>query len=223
MKKLLFTASLICSLGLVHAQEKIEVKKGNESYNEVGNHESIIMSIPYTNMDDANKALKKELKDWKGKVDEKDNQFFMDDGELKEMGENTFDAYAKLYKDVEEKIYVAIAINLGGAYMTEAEHPDKYRTIKKKLYEFCQNTAREGLSNQIKEAEDVLKDQEKELKDLQKDKEDHEEDIAEKKEEIKELEAEVDKNVENQEAQKKKISNQKNMINELNNLKTNFK
>ena len=125
--------------------------------------------------------------------------------------------------DVEDKIFVAIAINLGGAYMTEAEHPDKYRTIKKKLYEFCQNTARDGLSDQIKEAEDVLKDQEKDLKDLQKDKEDHEEDIAEKKEEIKELEGQVEKNVQDQESQKKKINLQKSIIKELNELKTNFK
>lgn len=223
MKKLLLVATLLFSVSHLQAQEKIQIKSGSESYEDVGKQPSIIMSIPYTVLDDASKALKKEMKDWKGKVDNNGDEYFLDDGELKSMGENTFDAYSKVYKDVEGKIWVSIAVNLGGAYMTESEHPDKYRAIKKQLYEFCQNTALDGLKNQIKEAEDVLKDQEKELEDLQKDKQDNEEDIKKLEEEIKELETEIETNVSNQEEQKKKITNQKNIIENLNDLKSKFK
>lgn len=223
MKKLLFVAALLFTVSSIQAQEKIKIKSGNETYKHVGKQPSIIMSIPYTNMDDASKALKKEMKNWKGKVDKNDNEYFLDDGELKEMGENTFDAYSKVYKDVDDKIWVSIAVNLGGAYMIESEHPDKYRAIKKQLYSFCQNTALDGLKNQIDASEDILKDHKKELKGLVKDKEDYEEDIQDLKEEIKEIEGEIKTNESNQEKEKEKISNQKNIIKELNELKSKFK
>ncbi|HIP37434.1 MAG TPA: hypothetical protein EYG85_11330 [Crocinitomix sp.] len=208
--KTIFTL-LIAFVGFTTTAQ-VTVESKNVSVN--GSHPGFYITIPYGNKKLIEKELKDELKSWKGNYSNKD-LIFVDDCKLKEVGDNTFDVYAKVEGLKEGGGTISLAIDLGGAYLDASEHSDKYKVIEARLYKFAVQTAKNVIDIEVKEEEKKLKEKEKELEDLKKEKEKKEKAIQDWQNEIKKAEEEIKENEKSQEDKNKEIEEQKNKVKEV--------
>lgn len=208
--KTLFTLLIACVGFTSFAQVKVESKKVNVN----GSHPGFFITIPYGDKKMVEKELKDELKSWKGKYSNKD-VIFVDDCKLKEMGKNTFDVYAKVDEITEGGATISLAIDLGGAYLDQSEHSDKYKVIEARLYKFAVQAAKNVIDIEVKAEEKKLKEKEKELEELKKEKEKKEKHIQDLQNEIKKTEEEIKENEKSQEEKDKEIEEQKNKVKEV--------
>lgn len=180
MKRLTVGLMLMSSVAL--AQEKIEVAEktlpidGKE-------RNCLTVSVKGANVEEVSKAWKKQLKDLKGKVDDK-TVIFCDDCKDKSMGDNTFDVYSIVELTRDTSARLAAAFDLGGADLSSAEHPEKYAAAAKIVRAFGVEQAKAVVQGQIDASEKTLKSLEKDLDKLQKDKEKSEKTITDSKGEI---------------------------------------
>lgn len=158
---------------------------------EGGAKHALVFTVHHSNTDQVLKFLKSKIKAWKGSVKAK-NEIFVDNGKVKGMGENTFDAYIKVGGHESGDVHVAVAIDLGGAYLSSKDHPDKFRFMEGELIKLAKAASKDGL-------EATLKAQEKELKDMEKDHEKMVKDKEKMEAEIEELKGKVEENVAAQE------------------------
>ena len=175
---------------------------------------SLSVTIKDATVDDVKKAWKKQLKDLKGKVSDK-TIIFGDDCELKSMGDNTFDVYSVIEDLGENGIKVSAAFDLGGAYLSTAEHPAKYPAAEKLMRSFAVAQAKEVVKLEIDATQKILKGFEKELSGLEKDKSKLEKDIEDYQKKIEEAKAEIEKNVSDQANKKTEIEGLKATISDL--------
>ena len=131
------------------------------------------------------------------------------------MGKNTFDVYAKVDEIAEGGATISLAIDLGGAYLDQSEHSDKYKIIEARLYKFAVQAAKNVIDVEVKAEEKKLKDREKELDELKKEKEKKEKHIQDLQNEIKKTEEEIKENETSQEEKGKEIEEQKNKVKEV--------
>ena len=137
---------------------------------------------------------------------------FADDCKMKDMGDNTFDAYGTVEENGEEGVFVLVAIDLGGAYLNSGEHGDQFKVMEKILQKWAIDVAKEVVGEEIKEEEKVLKDKEKELEDLEKEQEKLEKEIEDYKKKIEENEKAIEESKKAQEEQKEKIKEQQGVV-----------
>lgn len=166
---LLLTISLSAQITVVEKNVKVKLTENG-----------IFLTIPYGDKKVFEKALKDELKGWKGKLSTKDF-FFADDCKLKAIGENTFDTYALVEDMTKGGVTMSVQIDLGGAYLSSKVHPAEYKIFEKKLYDFAVNTSKEIIEEQAKAEEKVMKEQEGELEDIAGEIESQKEAISEAK------------------------------------------
>ena len=102
----------------MRAQEK------NYNFSEASNVNSIVVEIPYANNDFVNGRLKKLLKGW-GKHKESKGEHSSLMVEMKDMGKMPFNVYVRLNEGNNEIISVHFGIDLGGAFLSKREHPEK--------------------------------------------------------------------------------------------------
>jgi hypothetical protein len=175
---------------------------------------SLSIIIKDATVDDVNKAWKKQLKDLKGKVSDK-TIIFADDCQLKSMGDNTFDVYSVIEDLGENGIKVSAAFDLGGAYLSTADHPDKYPAAEQLMRNFSVAQAKEVVKSEIAASEKILKGFEKEFSGLEKDKSKLEKDIADYEKKIEEAKAAIEKNLADQANKKTEIEGLKATISDL--------
>jgi molecular chaperone DnaK (HSP70) len=206
MKK---TVTLLLALLTLNsfAQVTVEEKKVNID----GPKNGFLLSVPYGDQKSLEKALKDELKSWKGKYSEK-GFIFVDDCKLKEMGDNTFDVYAKVEANPDGGGNISLAIDLGGAIMTSNEHPGKAKVINTKLYKFGVKAAKDVVGEEVKEEEKILKERNKELEDLEKEQEKLEKEIEDYKKKIEDNKKAIEEAKKNQEAKKEEIKTQEEKV-----------
>lgn len=161
--KTLFTLMLLLTVSALNAQIQISEKKVDVDGSENGYH----ITIPYGDKKIISKYLKDELKSWKGKVVTKDF-FFADDCRFKDMGKNTFDAYARIEDITKGGVNVYVKVNLGGAYLNSKDHPGDFKFIEKKLYNFAVNAAKDIIEEEAKVEEKIMKGQGSDLEDIGK-------------------------------------------------------
>jgi hypothetical protein len=191
-----------------------QIKVDGKNVNVNGSHDGFFITIPYGNKKMIEKELKDELKSWKGNYKTKD-VIFVDDCQLKEMGKNSFDVYAKVDEISDGGATVSVTIDLGGAYLNSGEHGAQFKIIEKKLYEFGVKAAKNVVAEDVKMEEKVLKEKEKALEDLIKDKESKEKDIEDYKDKIKKAEEDIKKNETDQGEKAKEIGTQKEVVLEV--------
>jgi hypothetical protein len=213
MKKVL---SIIFALSLgttVYGQKKVQVSESGESFS-TGNHNALSVMVYKGNKNDVEKAWKKEMKDLKGKVSMK-KEIFADDCRMKQMGDNTFDVYARVEEVKDEGVKLIMAIDLGGAYMSSGTHGDQFKIMKDLVYKFGvdQNKAIIGL--ELKAAEKLLSDKQGELKDLEKEKEKLHKDIEDYKKKIEQAEKDIEENGKKQEDKKVEVKEQEKVVKEV--------
>lgn len=216
MKKLAIAALFVGFASLTFGQT-VEVKTKTEAFAGAGTQKGFYVEIPFaTDMKIVEKSVKSGLKKWKGKYSDKEG-YFIDDAKLKTVGENTFDVYGKLVEEAGGKIALAIAIDLGGAYVDETNHPTEFRELKKLVHDIAVDCAKESVEEQIKDQEKVLKDRQKEQEKLVSDKEKLENDIKDYQQKIVDAQAEIKTNEGEQEKKKTEITTEENKLKEIQN------
>jgi len=173
---------------------------------------SLQIQIPFGDLDIVEKLLKKELKDFNGKLDDKKNEYFVSLGELKELGKKQFDVYAKISGSKEGPITVIWAVDLGGAYMDKSIHAEQYGVFKKRLEKFALVASEASIDKQIEEEKAILGELEREKEKLIKEQNDAKSDIEDLKKKIAEKEGVIQKAKSKEEAKKTEITTQENKL-----------
>lgn len=212
MKKLILPLLLVATATM--AQPKIEVEEQVVAIDGTSRNSLTVMIPEATDSKAVSKAWTKYLKGWKGKVSDK-KFIFADDCKVKEMGDNTFDVYSVVEEATDEGVKVVAAIDLGGAYLSTADHPEQYPVAQKLVRNFAVDYLKELMLEKIESQQDILGNFQKELSGLQKDKGKLESDIADHEKEVEKLKGEVEKNISNQELKQKEIEGQKAIIRDL--------
>jgi hypothetical protein len=212
MKHLFIGLSMVLATTAI-AQNEVKVSEETQSYAK-GSYNSVVVTVPYGVKELVIKALKDELKGWDGKVEGK-GEYVMTQGKLKEMGEKLFDAYAKVILEGNGTVRVAIAIDLGGSFMTSKEHNAQYGAIVKKMTEFAKKAGAAGMDEKIKVEKKAFEKLEKQEKALIKEKEGHEKSIAKAKKSIEDNERKISENKEKAAGKMKEISAQREKVAEL--------
>jgi len=201
MKQLLFI--LVLASAYVNGQNYTTVNEQVVPMDGVSRN-SLTVIIKDANTEDIKKAWKKQLKDLKGKVSDK-TFIFGDDCKVKEMGNNTFDNYSVVEEATSEGVKLVVAFDLGGAYLSKANHPDKYLVAEKIVYDFAVEQARELVRLEMEATRKVLGGFEKELAGLEKDKSGLESEITDYEKKIAESKTAIDVNLGNQANKKTEI------------------
>lgn len=200
---------------------QIEISQKNVNID--GSKQGFYIEIPYGDVKGIEKELKDELKSWKGKFSTKGSTIFVDDCKIKDMGDNTFDVYAKVDELGELGASVSIAIDLGGAFLNSGEHGSQFKTMEDILYKWAVKAAKNFVDGEVKEEEKLLSDKEKELEDLQKDQEKMEKEIEDYKKKIEENEKAIEDSKKAQEDKAKEIEEQKAKVEEAKKKKDSIK
>ena len=175
---------------------------------------SLTVFVKEANTEDIKKAWKKQLKDLKGKVNDK-TFIFADDCKVKEMGDNTFDVYSVVEEATAEGVKLVVAFDLGGAYLSTANHPEKYPVGEKILRDFAVEQTKEVVRVRIAAKAAELSGFEKELAGLVSEKASLEKDIVDCQKKIEEANTNIGKNVGNQANKQKEINSMKTLLTEL--------
>jgi len=209
MKKLVTLMIACLSTGLM-AQVKVDEKKVDID----GSKNGFYISIPYGDVKQIESALKDELKDWKGKYSSK-SFIFVDDCSLKDMGENTFDVYAKVEANSSGGGFVSIAIDLGGAYLNSSEHGAQFKAMNARLHSFAVKTAKSLIDEEVKAEKDILKAKEKELADLESEQKKKEKEIEDFKKKIADAEKAIEDIKKKQDEKKGEIKEQEGKVKQV--------
>jgi exonuclease SbcC len=194
--------------------QKITVSDGNTDYSIgiSGSKPSLQVTIPFGDLDVVEKMLKKELKDFNGKLDDKKNEYFVSLGEIKDLGKKQFDVYAKIIGSKDSPISVCWAVDLGGAYMEKSTHSEQYSIFKKRLEKFAELAAEASVDKQIEAEKEILKELERDKEKLVKEQENLKSDIEDLKKKITEKEADIQKAKGKEDSKKTEISAQENKL-----------
>lgn len=200
------------------AQNEVKVTEESISYS-VGSKNSIVVTIPYGDQEVVEKELKSEMKDWGGKYSSSKGEAQTLQSSVKKMFERkTFDSYAKVIK-TDDGIKVAVAVDLGGAFMTSSQHSAQFAEMKERLQKFAVTAAKESIKENMKAEEKILSSFEKEEKSLEKEKESHLKDIEDYKKKIADSQKKIEDNVILQTKKKEQIKDQSKKIKDLENIK----
>lgn len=209
MKKLFILALALVSLPLM-----AQVKVSEKNVNIEGSKNGLEIYIPFGDLDQIEKELKKEMKGWKGSF-KGGKTFTVDDGKLKALGENEFDGWGKVEENTEGGCTVSIAIDLGGAFLNSKEHPAKYKAFEVHMKKFGIAAAKEVVSDEVKEEEKNLKNKQGELSDLEKEQSKKEDEIADYEKKIKENQKAIEESKTKQQDKKAEITEQEQKVKEI--------
>jgi hypothetical protein len=192
------------------AQKPIQITEGVSAFNN-GSRNALSFVIYNGDQKAVSSAWEKELKSWKGKVKFK-TEFFADDCKVKSMGDNTFDVYSKVETLLGEGVRVTTAFDLGGAYLSLAAHPDRYKAAEAMLYNFALAQTREVVKTEVKLAEKVLSDRETELNIMVTTQAKLEKDISDMERSIRDARAAIETLKQNQVTKRSEVDAQKIVV-----------
>lgn len=197
----------------VFGQNEVRINEEHTTFS-VGSKNSIVVNIPFANLDILEKELKRELKDWGGKYNSSKDEYTSTQASFKAMGDKPFDVIAKIIKSG-ETVKVAFAIDLGGAYLTSNQHQEQFNVMKDKIKAFAINASKECVAEELKTEGKVLSSLEKDQKELEKDKESLLNSIEDYRKKIAEAEKKIEENVSNQSKKKVEIAKQAEKLKEV--------
>lgn len=213
MKQLFTLLISVISLG-AFAQNEVKITEEMYGYS-VGSKNSIIVTVPYGTVDGVEKQLKSEMKSWGGKYSESKGEHKTLQSAVKKLFEGkTFDSYARVFTAGNE-VKVAVAIDLGGAFLNSAEHSMQFNEMKERLYQFAVTAGKETVKGDLKAEEKILSTMEKEQKKLEKEKESLTKGIEDYKKKITENEKKIAENTALQNKRKEEIATQSLKIKDI--------
>ncbi|MFK7947734.1 MAG: hypothetical protein AB8G11_09095 [Saprospiraceae bacterium] len=203
---LVLIALFSISTSIISAQQITEMPMNMSE----GTNNAMMIDLPKTSAKDAAKAWEKHIKDYNGKTkkNKKTGEIFTDNALIERMSKNTVDIYS-VVKEQGKGSKVIVWIDLGGAYLASATHPEQYKVAQSILNEFTAKIS-VGMAEEIYETEKgALEKEEDKLSKLDKNEADMKKSIADLQKKIKELEAEIKKNVEARKSQAEAVENQR--------------
>jgi vacuolar-type H+-ATPase subunit I/STV1 len=208
----------LCLFVLTSFAQKIKVTESDERIGG-GNNPALVVNIYNSTADEVASKWKSLMKEYKGKV-KMDNEIKSDNTVISTINDNnTIDIYAKIEKGKDNELFLTVAFNLGGAFLSSSNNKDKLTEAKKFIHDFAVNVSKEGVIEQRKEAEKLLTNLQDEEHTLEKKQdrlvsntEDYKKKIEEYKQKIKETEDNAAKNKTEQEKKKQEIEVQKKAV-----------
>lgn len=126
---------------------KIEVQESREKMS-VGVNNCLKVYIPEATKEDVERDLVKFMKNYNVKGDSRKSEYFYDNAQIKDFGNNFVDVYSV----VEQKaggVELKVFFDLGGAYLSSADQPDKYIAAEKLVKKFAKEEAVAAVGIQI--------------------------------------------------------------------------
>jgi len=201
--KLLILISLVF-ISFSSFSQNTRVQEENFSFLVSSNANSLSVEIPYAQNGFVESRLKKLLKGW-GKHKESKGEHSALMVEMKDMGNMPFNVYARLTEGNNEIIIIHFGFDLGGAFLSKREHPEKYKIMESKIMNFASDLVKDWISSELKNEEKILNQLEKDQKDLEKRKEHLEKEIADFQKKITQNEKEIKENIDLQSKKKEAI------------------
>ncbi len=205
---------LILACTELFAQKAIEISEGASNFS-TGSQNALSFIIQNGDAKEVGKDWEKELKSWKCKPKGKD-ELVAEECSHKSMGDRSFFVYSKVEDVPNEGVRITAAFDLGGAYMTSKDHPDRFLAAKKLLYDFAVAETKEVVKGEIKLAEKLLSDRQSELSSLEKNQQQQEGAIQDYEKKIEEAKAAIVRLKEEQVAKKGEITAQEGVVKGLN-------
>ena len=214
MKNIISLSLLFLSVQVF--SQSIKISEGSSKFS-VGSQNSLQSVIYENKIDEVIHEWKKVMKDYKHeKVKDHNNEVFGDNILIKDWGNNPVDIYTTFEENEKEKsIMMAVAVDLGGVYLSSSKDKDKHKFIEKMVKEFCLKMTIAPIEASIKTAEKTQNKLEDNQKDLEKDNKNLKNDIENYKEKIKKAEEDIKKNEEDQIKKKAEIEAQKKVTEDL--------
>jgi len=222
MKKVTSIFAFIFCVSVLFAQTPQVVKSGDlvlvvgqeMRTMSAGNENALTVVLPKTNKKVVEKAWEKYIKKnfkAKAKRDKKSGEMFADNATIKGVSDNTVDVYAKV-TEMGGDTELSVWYNLGGAYLSSANHPQRYPAAEKMVLDFSASVSKALVEEELKMEKGKVKGLQKELKGFEKDQKKAEDEIAKAEKKIKEMREKIEKAKENQEMKKKEIGAQEAVI-----------
>ncbi|MCH2081861.1 MAG: hypothetical protein MK226_05685 [Saprospiraceae bacterium] len=187
-----------------------QIRESQRKMNQ-GSNNALVLSLP----DVEERFIKKLWQDYmddfydvKTKKVRKAKEYLSDNAEIIAIGGNTpIDIYAYFEGD-QEDLELTVWFDLGGAYLSSTDHPNRYKEAEKMLMRFALEVAKESTKVELEDQEDLLKDLEKDLAKLKKDNNRYYKAIENAKKKIAEAEENIEQNEKDQLATQTKIEGQ---------------
>ncbi len=179
-----------------------------------GVNTALIMSIPNADDKSTEKLWKKYMKSngAKTKKIKKSEEYLSDDAKIAGVGGgNTVDVYAT-FEQSGDNVTMTTWVDLGGAYLNNEDHPEKYSACETFLSEFETHVYKEGVKIEIKSEENNLKKLNSEMKKLKKDNDKYHKIIADSKKKIERAEKDIEENLQEQEDASSRIEVQQEVV-----------
>jgi hypothetical protein len=215
MKKILLhlTFSLTLTFSMLQAQETRFVVNEVQGIMSQGNNTGLEVHIPEVAVKDVESALAKWGKSTKAKVitDKKSPEIFIDNAVLPSVSDNSVDIYATV-SPAKEGVLVRTYVDLGGIFLSSAEHPKAFAAMELLLANFAKDQLISLADQHIKDEEKHLANLESELKSLQRDKSNYEKDIRNHTDNIYKREQEIVRNEQDQKVKEQQIAIQQDIV-----------
>ncbi len=202
---------LILLSTIVYSQKKVKVTDGSEKFS-VGRVDVMIANIYEADKKYVEKAWKKLMKRYSGKVTSKSEIVATDVIIKRMMGNKRVDVYAIVKDGSEGIVLIEVAIDLGGAYLSKSTHPEKYKEAKAILRDFAVEVSKEAVREQIGDQEKLLGKYQNEQEKLVKENVNLKNSIEEYKKKIQDAEQAILDNEKAQEQQKKEVEAQRKIV-----------
>jgi hypothetical protein len=221
MKNLLIIAALVLFQTSLFAQLpdfEFKVKEETQSMSQ-GSANALVVSWPKASEKTVSKNWKSYAKKFKGKVtyDRNQNEYFLDNAELKDMSENNVDVRAKIVQKG-DGVEMVVWFNLGVTYLSSKDHAERYPAAENFLRKFDLMIYAELMKEQLKVEEKKMKLLAKEMKKVEKAQEKEKKKIEKQQKTIEKAQKAIDdseKIIEEQEVIKEKQASEIEEQNQL--------
>lgn len=167
MRKLFMIMLMMTSVSVFSQKKEVTIMEENYNFS-CGAKNAITVIIPESQKEVVNKVLLKEIKSWGGKMKASKTEITtLQSVDKKLFDAKAFDSYSKIYQSGQD-VKVTVAIDLGGAFLSSAMHPDQFNQIKERLYNFAISAGSASIVADAKAEEKALKTMQKDLKSLEK-------------------------------------------------------
>jgi predicted RNase H-like nuclease (RuvC/YqgF family) len=206
------TITLLILLSIVaYSQKKVKVTEGSEKFS-VGRVDVMVANIYEADKKYVEKAWKKLMKRYSGKVTSKSEIVATDVIIKRMMGDKRVDVYAIVKDGPDGTVLISVAMDLGGAFLSKSSHPEKYKEAKAILKDFAVEVSKEAVREQINDQEKILGKFQNEQEKLEKENENLKKSIEDYKQKIKDAEQAIVENGKAQEQKKKEVEDQRKIV-----------
>ncbi|MCO5247802.1 MAG: hypothetical protein M9887_02470 [Chitinophagales bacterium] len=215
LKKFIVPFSLVIGLmgTSVSAQESDFVVNEIQQTISQGEQTGLEVFIPEVSLKTVQSTLSKWTKSNKGKyiASKKSEEIFQDNVMLTDVSDNTVDMYTYLSPE-NGGVKLKTFVDLGGAFLSSASHPEAFQAMGKELEDFARNMLIAKVNTDISNEEKALKKLQSDLKSLESQNDKFHKDIAKNQDNIQKQELAMKQNELDQKSKEEQINIQQQIV-----------